>query len=94
MKKQTAVDWTLEEIESRVTKVDHGKRELHITLSFEEFMEIKKQARAMNEEQLVTAFFKGNCDGYNTGVSVYSDVEFQSGENYYKQTYEQTTDSN
>lgn len=47
-----------------------------------------KQALQMEREQIEEAFFKGHNDGYNAGVSCYDQVEFQSGDIYYTQTYE------
>ena len=77
-KKQTSVGWLTNEL----TNKQNGNG------SNNSIDEIYNQALQMEREQIEEAFFKGHNDGYNAGVSCYDQVEFQSGDIYYTQTYE------
>lgn len=74
-KKQTAVEWLLEQFNNQGFFYD---------------LDIEA-AKRLEREQIEGAFFKGHNDGYNAGVSCYDQVEFQSGDIYYTQTYGKCT---
>jgi hypothetical protein len=76
MKQQTAVEWLESELDF-----------LYQYMAERDRSKLFEQAKAMEKEQIVKGYFKGHCDGYNAGVSVYDQVEFQSAEQYYNETY-------
>jgi hypothetical protein len=79
MAQQTAVDWL----------VNHWKKlqSEGEKMSWQQVIDITELVKPMEREQIEKAFFKGHCDGYNAGVSLYSEVEFQSADQYYNETY-------
>ena len=76
-KQQTVVEW----LEDTLIGNPFSEKDFAHNVS------VFKQAKAMEKEQITRAYFKGHCDGYNAGVSVYEQVEFQSAEQYYSETY-------
>jgi len=72
--KQTAVEWLVEQLPMRIKNSMMGEIE---------------QAKAMEKEQIETAFFKGDlfAEDYFDADNPTKDVS----ENYYKQTYESNT---
>jgi hypothetical protein len=73
MKKQTAVEWLMEQI-----TYDNGYGQRWI--SFTEDTELNvyfEDAKAMETEQICDAYTEGKLDGYN-----------YNSEEYYKETYE------
>jgi len=72
MKKQTAVEWLLNNLLStallRLTKDEH-----HL------YKELKEQAKAMEREQIIKAF----CEGYDHDGDNYDGAEIS----YYNRTY-------
>ena len=76
MKKQTAVEWLVEQIKS-----DQNQK----ALSPDEWMEVIEQAKAMEKEQIVKAaqdnFYAGQdlANGYK--------IDWNSAEQYYNETY-------
>jgi hypothetical protein len=75
MKKQTAVDWAFEQLDEQVFRIDHLERRLNISISFEDMMTLKKEAKEMEKEQIENIF----DDGYA--------MKYIHGEQYYKKTY-------
>jgi len=67
--KQTAVEWLVEQIDNP-----------HTLYWLKEFIE---QAKAMEKEQIETAWHNGNLLGRNGWV----EEEYNTGSQYYKQTY-------
>ena len=51
-KQMTAVNYLIESIEEQVIRVDHANSRIHISISFEDFMYMKKQAKQMEREQI------------------------------------------
>ena len=72
MSKQTAVEWLVEQLFSngllRLTKDEHSV-----------YKELKDQAKAMEREQIITAF----CEGYDHDGDNYDKAEIK----YYNETY-------
>ena len=82
--KQTAVDWVFEQLDEQVYKVDYDNRRISISISFEDMMTLKKEAKEMEKEQTVNFANDFYDDCVTEGGSLN-----QSAEEYYKQTYKQ-----
>jgi hypothetical protein len=77
--KQTAVDWAFEQLDEQVFRIDHLERRLNISISFEDMMTLKKEAKEMEKEQIINGFEEGFKENYrDNGIS---------GEQYYNETY-------
>lgn len=85
MAQQTAVEWLLEQIHKQ--KIEFIITDMGILISQKE--NILKQAKQMEKEQIERGYFKGHCDGYNAGLSLYDEIEFQTPEQYYNEKYNQ-----
>ncbi len=85
MVQQTAVEWFHKK--TWELKMLLEKQQISVGEYGVAYYDIFEQAKQMEREQIESAFFKGHCDGYNAGVSLYSEVEFQSSDQYYTQTY-------
>lgn len=74
--KQTAVEWFVEQLAS-IRKQNSGYRNIEIELK-----ELIEQAKAMEKEQIMSAFMQGDIFGadYYDGVN-------PTDENYYNQTF-------
>ena len=74
MSKQTAVEWLVEQLLAnallRLTKDEHSV-----------YKELKDQAKAMEREQIITAF----CEGYDHDGDNYDGAEIS----YYNATYKE-----
>jgi predicted metal-binding transcription factor (methanogenesis marker protein 9) len=79
--KQTAFELFDEQLQEYIIAQDVVARKLIIEISFEEYMELKKQAKAMEKEQIEDAFDTGTTD------------EDRIGKEYYKETYLNDTGS-
>jgi hypothetical protein len=77
--KQTAVDWLVEQLDEQVFRIDHVERRINISISFEDMMTLKKQAKEMEVGQIALAYSTGTLDGVNK--------DFTNGYTYYKKTY-------
>ena len=75
--KQTAVQWYA--IESGKLEVERAKGYLTFSQMFDKMLEILKQAKAMEKEQIIEA----HNSGYSEGI--YQSCE--SGEQYYNETF-------
>jgi hypothetical protein len=78
-RKNTAVDWLVEQLDEQVYKVDYETRRINISISFEDMMTIKREAREMEEGQIAVAYSTGTLDGVNQN--------FTNGYSYYEKTY-------
>ena len=74
--KQTAVDWVFEQLDEQVYKVDYDNRRISISISFEDMMTLKKEAKEMEKEQIEDAYWEGIFNG-----------EFLDGQGYYNETF-------
>jgi hypothetical protein len=73
MSKQTAVEWLVDEIEKNYI-INNG------TLDPIKFMELKRQAKAMEKEQIIEAYRYGESNNfYRTEISA---------KDYYTSTYD------
>ena len=75
--KHTAVDWAFEQLDEQVFRIDHLERRINISISFEDMMTLKKEAKEMEKEQIEDAFL----DGYKSHPYM--------AEQYYNETYKQ-----
>jgi hypothetical protein len=73
--KQTAIEWAFEQLDEQVFRIDHLERRLNISISFEDMMTLKQEAKQMEKEQIMDAFL----DGYRSHPYL--------AEQYYKETY-------
>ena len=81
--KQTAVDWAFEQLDEQVYRIDYVERRLNISISFEDMMTLKKEAKEMEKEQIKEAYQDGSRD-----LEIqYSDVGEINSEQYYNETY-------
>jgi predicted DNA binding CopG/RHH family protein len=78
-RKNTAVDWLVEQLDEQVFRIDHVERRINISISFEDMMTIKREAREMEEGQIAVAYSTGTLDGVNQN--------FTNGYSYYEKTY-------
>lgn len=77
--KQTAVDWLFEQLDEQVYMVDYVGSRINISISFEDMMTIKREAKEIEEGQISLAYSKGTLDGVNEN--------FTNGYLYYQKTY-------
>jgi hypothetical protein len=73
--KQTAVQWLKDELEEYGSPVE-------LTLDWETFDKLFKQAKEMEKQQIIDAYIKGN---YKSNRDMYWKVK--SAEEYYSETY-------
>jgi hypothetical protein len=83
MKQQTAVEWQFEQLFNSFEKFNNGE------CTFNDFLkrnlEIRKQAKEMEKQQIEDAYSNGRVDEQfkGTGASFY----ITKAEQYYKETY-------
>jgi L-ribulose-5-phosphate 3-epimerase UlaE len=77
--KQTAVEWFYENTQNYVRLSDTIPMVIKIEVPFEEYMNILKQAKKMEKEQIRSAYVSGFDDGEY--LKTYLDLE------YYNETY-------
>ena len=73
--KQTAVEWLVDQLDEQVFRIDHVERRINISISFEDMMTLKKEAKEMEKDQIEEAFL----DGYRSHPYL--------AEQYYNETY-------
>ncbi len=74
-KVQTAVEWLVDQLDEQVFRIDHVERRINISISFEDIMTLKKEAKEIEKNQIENAFI----DGYKSHPYL--------AEKYYKETY-------
>jgi hypothetical protein len=80
----TSIEWLDEQIQEYVISVDHVANTMLIQISFEDYMNFKRQAKEMHKAEIIDAFWNGdNSDCTNEQNS----KEF--AEQYYKETFKQ-----
>ena len=88
--KQTAVEWLIEEIENHYI-INNGRLDPIIV------MELKRQAKAMEKDQIKSSFNKGYSNGYSNGLMYIEGEDFHTFANsdaniYYNETLNQNKD--
>jgi hypothetical protein len=81
--KQTAVDWAFEQLDEQVYRIDYVERRLNISISFEDMMTLKKEAKEMEKQQIQEAWIEGG--GYSR---LSEENDRMLAEQYYKENYE------
>lgn len=81
----TAVEWFDEQIQERIIAQDVVARKLIIEISMEDYMDIKKHANKMFEQQIIDAFYQCGRDNFE-----HIKVINRSATDYYKETYDKT----
>ena len=76
----TAIEWFDEQIQEHVIAQDTVARKLVIEISFEEYMDLKRQTKEMEKEQIIKAVRAG-YQFYEDGFVPWI------GEQYYNETY-------
>jgi hypothetical protein len=62
MTKQTAVEWLIEQIESKGDAWENASiRRLQISIDVSDYLDLKRQAKAMEKEQIIDAFKSGEA---------------------------------
>jgi hypothetical protein len=84
--KQTAIELAFEQLDEQVFRIDHVERRINISISFEDMMTLKKEAKEIENEQIQDAFDIGFCEGFDFGYRDF-DPTYESGEMYYDKTY-------
>ena len=75
MKKQTEVEWLVEELNQKIDFIPMEKWDM--------IRNIVQQAKAMEKEQIIDAYEIG----YDEGIQIIS--EYDTAQDYYNDTYEQ-----
>ena len=81
--RQTAIDWLVEQLDEQVFRIDHVERRINISISFEDMMTLKKQAKEMEKEQIILAHGKQLKKTQTAGNYEY----WLTGQQYYNETY-------
>ena len=84
--KMTAVEWFIEQLEQKGDAWENVSiRRIQISVDVSEYLELKRQAKQMEKEQIMDASGSGWSDGV-----LYSNGEiwnYQSPEHYYEEKY-------
>jgi len=81
--KKTALDWAFEQLDEQVFRIDYVERRLNISISFEDMMTLKKEAKEMEKEQIINARIDGD-----ENYTLVGNKRKEYAEQYYKETYE------
>jgi len=86
LNKMTAVEWFIEQLEQKGDASENVSiRRIQISIDVSDYLELKRQAKQMEKEQIMDASGSGWSDGV-----LYSNGEiwnYQSPEHYYTETY-------
>ena len=80
MAQQTAVDYLIEQLDEQVYRIDHKDNRINISISYEDMMTLKKQAKQMEKKQILDAIC-ANQNGLLRRKTVLEAME------YYKEIY-------
>jgi predicted metal-binding transcription factor (methanogenesis marker protein 9) len=80
----TAVEWLDEQLQEYVIAADHVANTIVIQISFEEYMDLKKQAKEMHKQEIVNAWEEGESSVYITSGEIYTDGDAKQ---YYQETF-------
>jgi len=85
--KQTAIEWFINELESKGDAWENTSIErIQISIKVSDYLELKKQANKMFEEQIKEAYNRGKSAGWFTANQL-AEPKHNSAEEYYEQTY-------
>jgi hypothetical protein len=74
--KQTAVEWLVDQLDEQVFRIDHVERRINISISFEDMMTLKKEAKEMEKDQIGRAYQQGLIDGMTHSPREYYNETF------------------
>jgi hypothetical protein len=82
-KKQTAVQWFIEQLEEKGVAYENVSfRKIQISIDVSDYLDLKRQAKEMEKEQIEDAYFIG---GRDSQINRYRGMH-----EYYEQTYGKT----
>jgi cell division septum initiation protein DivIVA len=81
--KQTAVEWLVDQLDEQVFRIDHVERRINISISFEDMMTLKKEAKEMEKEKMIE--FANNYGFHICGY------DYENAEQYYNETHRDDT---
>jgi LmbE family N-acetylglucosaminyl deacetylase len=86
-KKQTAVQWFIEQLEEKGVAYENVSfRKIQISIDVSDYLDLKRQAKQMEKEQIENAYEIGFADAWDDAR--YDDEPTYIGaEQYYEQTY-------
>jgi hypothetical protein len=90
-KQQTAVEWLLKQLDEKAVAVDVLQiRKINITINTSDYMDIRKQARKMEKEQIINTWSEATAPDHEIGLSdaPYIITQIKKAEQYYNETYE------
>ncbi len=79
----TSIEWLDEQIQEYVIAADHVANTMVIQISFEEYMDLKRQAKEMHKKEIEQSFI----DGRFSGCGCYNYMKESDPEKYYKQIF-------
>lgn len=78
--KQTAVEWFIEQLEQKGDASENlFVRRVQISIDTSDYLELKRQAKQMEKEQIIDAYFIGGHDIQNN--------RYRGMHEYYNETY-------
>jgi hypothetical protein len=91
LNKQTAVQWFIEQLEQKGDASENVSiRRVQISIDVSDYLELKRQAKQMEKEQISDAWengFMSTGQGWNGEVTPEMHNETLDTEQYYEQTY-------
>ena len=72
----TSTEWLDEQIQEYVIAADHVANTMVIQISFEEYMDLKRQAKEMHKQEIIDAIENGN---YGNGNEYYQETFVSKG---------------
>ena len=86
--KITAVQWFIEQLEQKGDASENVSiRRIQISVDVSDYLELKRQAKQMEKEQIQDAYENGVSDENKSNLSGL----FTNAEQYYKETYQEVT---
>jgi hypothetical protein len=89
-KQQTAVEWLLKQLDEKAVAVDVLQiRKINITINTSDYMDIRKQARKIEKEQIINTWSEATAPDHEIGLSdaPYIITQIKNAEQYYNETY-------
>ena len=84
--KQTAVEWFIDQIESKGKAWENASiRKLQISIDVSEYLDLKRQAKAMEREQIQEAYEHGEMD--STAWQFEQERQYDDSSDYFTKKY-------
>jgi len=81
----TSIEWLDEQIQEYVIAVDHVANTMLIQISFEEYIDLKRQAKEMHKAEIIDAVLFGMQKGLN--INKVPEIDSDWVNNYYQETF-------